>query len=167
MGATFTSLPPTLILSPLVCFSKKRLFEEIARCGMGKSGMALKDITRALNLRESRGSTVIAEGVALPHLRSTVIDESFAVLSILEDPVPFGLIDSEPSSVDVALTFFFSSRDPVDRGEAMLERLSHLLGDPELVKALRRTRHDPGKLAEILAVIDQRMQDGAAGAPHE
>ena len=51
-------IPKSLILSPLFCFSKKRLFEEIADCAGYVLQKPAKEIIDALNRRETYGTTV-------------------------------------------------------------------------------------------------------------
>ena len=74
---SFEFLPDTLILSPLSCFSKKRLFEDVA----DQAAFIIKthaiDINMLLNDREKCGSTALDNGVAIPHIQMNKI-RSFA-----------------------------------------------------------------------------------------
>lgn len=156
MENAFTVLPPTLILAPLICFSKKRLFEELAECASSILEVSTQQVIDALNLRESAGSTCIGKGVAIPHalVKSS---RSCAVLALLNQSVTFNSIDSDPEEVDIAFSFYFSRSRKSEKDEAMLSHLSELLAEPELVNSLRLSHHDVGKIAAILNKTDQRL----------
>ena len=106
-------LPKTQILSPLFCFSKKRLFEEIAECAAFITKKTSKEIIVALNEREKLGTTVFFQGVAIPHAVIQSSTPTFAVnamrlsknekhkvetilnqIDLLLDHVQEGLVDS-------------------------------------------------------------------------
>ena len=95
-------LPKTQILSPLFCFSKKRLFEEIAECAAFITKKTSKEIIVALNEREKLGTTVFFQGVAIPHAVIQSSTPTFAVLSILDKPITFNSIDADEQLVDIA-----------------------------------------------------------------
>ena len=61
---SFEYLPDTLILSPLSCFSKKRLFEDVADQAAFIIKTHTVDINMLLNDREKCGSTALDNGVA-------------------------------------------------------------------------------------------------------
>ena len=120
-------LPKTQILSPLFCFSKKRLFEEIAECAAFITKKTSKEIIVALNEREKLGTTVFFQGVAIPHAVIQSSTPTFAVLSILDKPITFNSIDADEQLVDIAFSLFISPKDDVEKVESLLKSLTIVL----------------------------------------
>lgn len=159
----FKVLPPTYILSPLNCYSKKRLFEELCLVVSPLSEMHTKDLIYALNEREAFGSTICANEVGMPHTVVESLESSVAVLSILPEPIPYHTIDADYAGVDIAFAFFFSPKDEYERYEEILRLLYDLFKNNDLVNSLRRSWQDPFKLHHILqkidTIIDSQMQN--------
>lgn len=59
--------------------------------------------------RELLGSTGIGYGVALPHVRSELVEQTHAVFIRLEQPIDFSGIDKQP--IDLIMGMLFSSND--------------------------------------------------------
>lgn len=59
--------------------------------------------------RELLGSTGIGFGVAIPHIRSDLIEETHAVFIRLEQPIDFAGIDKQP--VDLIMGLLFSGNN--------------------------------------------------------
>ena len=147
-------LPYTLILSPLFCYSRKRLFEEIAECASAELGVDPQLQIDELNYRETEGSTVFFQGVALPHAVMKKIPYSLAVLSILDKPVTFNSIDSDPQFIDIAFTLFVSVKDEYNKVEKLLLDVTDILSNQDLLNSLRLCRNENAKLKLILEKID-------------
>ena len=117
---SFEFLPDTLILSPLSCFSKKRLFEDVA----DQAAFIIKthaiDINMLLNDREKCGSTALDNGVAIPHIQMNKIEKTFGILSILQNKVFFNDVDTDLEDADIVYTFFFSQQDDPKDAEIFL-----------------------------------------------
>lgn len=163
-------LPDTKILSPLFCYSKKSVFEEIADCGAFITGRSAQDIIRSLNKREEWGTTVFFQGVAIPHAVIEGIEKNFAVLSILDKPVPFNSVDADEQLVDIAFTLFISEKSDYDETEKLLKDLTTILSDQDLLNALRMVRNEKHKIEVILNQIDlmlDKIEHGMLGDPIE
>ncbi len=154
MYSDFKILPPTIILAPLVCFSKKRLFEELGECAGSALQRSTYDIIQALNEREWAGSTVIADGVAIPHAKISGALPALAILCLLDKKIPFNTIDSDPVTVDIAFSFYFSPESNIEDLQLMLSHLCEIFDSSELRASLRRSHHDEGKILQILHKID-------------
>ncbi len=147
-------LPKSLILSPLFCFSKKRLFEEIADSASYVLEEDPNNIVARLNARETYGTTVFYPGIALPH---TVIDEdkeSFAILAVLDKPITFNSIDADEQLIDIALCLFISKSEDPDEAEVLLKNLTTVLSNNDLLNALRLAKNEVSKLSVLLNKID-------------
>ena len=128
-------LPEVQILSPLFCFSKKRLFEEIAKYSSYILEKDPKDIIRALNEREQLGTTVFFDGIAMPH---AVIDSkvpTFSILSILDKPITFNSIDADERLIDIAFSIFINKKDDIQKVESLLKNLTRVLSNVDLLNS--------------------------------
>lgn len=155
----FKILPPTYILSPLNCYSKKRLFEELCMVVSPLTECSPKELLYALNMREAGGSTICANNVGMPHACLKHMKTSIAVLTILPQPISYHTIDSDYEGVDIALAFFFSPKDDYERSKEILFQLYELFENKDIVKSLRRSWQDPSKLHQILLKIDTILDD--------
>lgn len=155
--AQFKILPNTYILSPLICFSRKRLFEEISTLAAAITGVSERTLLTALNEREAMGSTACAKGVCIPHAVIPELKQSIAVLAILQTEVPFNSVDSDPQGVDVALAFFLSPNDKYEDCAQMMRMVSRELNNPDLANSLRRVWQDNGKLMLLMLKLDNLL----------
>ncbi len=159
MENPYTILPKTIILAPLSCFSKKRLFEELgesAGCCLGIDG---REISRALAQREALGTTYVGNGTAVPHAVFEGSKEA-AVLALLNKPVAFNGIDSEEILVDTVFAFCFALKPEsklTEDKEMFGDHLVRLLSQRELTASLRLSRHDSSKIAGILKKVDAML----------
>ena len=153
----FKILPTTYILSPLTCFSKKRLFEELSNLASAVTGIKSATFLRALNEREWAGTTVCAKGVGLPHAVIPKLEQSIAVLAILQAEVPYNTVDSDYSGVDVALAFFISPKEKYETVENKLRLVSQELENTDLVNSLRRVWQENDKMMLILSKLDYEL----------
>lgn len=155
--AQFKILPNTYIISPLTCFSKKRLFEEISSLTAAVTGIDEQSIFLALNEREALGSTVCAKGIGLPHAMLSELDRSLAVLAILQAEVPYNTVDTEHTGVDLALAIFISPKEKYEDLEQILNLISQELKNPDLANSFRRSWQDNAKLMRILQKLDNML----------
>lgn len=91
-------------------------------------------LLRALHEREQLHSTGIGDGVALPHARNALVglvNHPLLVFGRHKEGIPFGSIDGNPARL-----FFLVVAPTVTEHLAILARLSRVLRDPKLRKAL-------------------------------
>jgi len=91
-------------------------------------------ITELLLDREKLMSTALSNGVAVPHTRDFLLQESFDVVAVVfpEQPIDYGALDAEP--VDI-LFFLFACDDK--RHLHLLAKLAHLSSREENLAYLR------------------------------
>lgn len=147
-------IPKLLILSPLFCFSKKRLFEEVGDCAGYVLHKSSYEIVSALNARETYGTTVFYPGIAIPHAVIDSDHETFAILAILDKPITFNSIDADEQLIDIALCLFISNKDDKEKVESLLKNLTIVLSNNDLLNALRLSRNETSKIETILNQID-------------
>lgn len=151
-------LPETLILSSLFCYSKKRLFEEIAENASVILHVTPDLIIKELNKREQYGATVFFNGIAIPHAMIPGINKTLAVLSILDSPVSFNSIDSDPLYVDIAYTLFISPDDKYEEITKLLKQLTEVFSNQDLLNSLRLARNERNKISTLLKQIDASLE---------
>ena len=154
---SFEFLPDTLILSPLSCFSKKRLFEDVA----DQAAFIIKthaiDINMLLNDREKCGSTALDNGVAIPHIQMNKIEKTFGILSILQNKVFFNDVDTDLEDADIIYTFFFSQQDDPKDAEIFLKNICEIFENEDLCVSLRRAKNEPDTISTLLKKIDLQL----------
>ncbi|MCR5536478.1 MAG: PTS sugar transporter subunit IIA [Succinivibrio sp.] len=152
-------LPDTMILSPLFCYSRKRLFEEICEQASTELKVEPQILIDALNTRETEGSTVFFTGIAIPHALIKKIGKSKGILSILDKPIPFNSIDSDPQYIDIAYTLFVSPEEDYEEIERLLRDVTATLANQDLLNSLRLSRNEPTKIHLIIEKIDQLLDE--------
>ncbi|MCK0525467.1 MULTISPECIES: PTS sugar transporter subunit IIA [unclassified Anaerobiospirillum] len=164
--AQFKILPTTWLLSPLTCFSRKRLFEEICSMVSTITDISPNVLLKALNEREAMGSTVCARGISIPHAVVEDLESSLMVLTILHDEVSYNPVDTDYMGVDMALAFFISPKDDYETVEQMLRLVSKELNNTELANSIRRVWQDNAKLMLMMQKLDsllyQELKDSVA-----
>ena len=154
---SFEFLPDTLILSPLSCFSKKRLFEDVA----DQAAFIIKthaiDINMLLNDREKCGSTALDNGVAIPHIQMNKIEKTFGILSILQNKVFFNDVDTDLEDADIVYTFFFSQQDDPKEAEIFLKNICEIFENEDLCVSLRRAKNESDTISTLLKKIDLQL----------
>ena len=105
-------------------------------------------ITELLLDRERLMPTALSHGIAVPHTRDSLLQESFDVVAIVfpKNPIEYGALDGKPVHT---MFFLFACDDK--RHLHLLAKIAHFSSKPENVAFLRR---HPTK-AELLEKIKQ------------
>ena len=133
------------IISDLKATTKEEVIREIVESlratALFKPGADIEDIVRAIQKRESLGSTGIGRGVAIPHTKHGGVDKLLGTIAVSPRGVAFDSLDGEPVYVFVLL---ISPQDrPGDHLRA-LENVSRTLRDDGFVRALRNAGSPEG-----------------------
>ncbi len=110
------------------------------------------DVIDRLTRTEEVHTTVIGNGVAIPHATVDGLEKTLLVVAVSGDPVAFGPAEIDPCSV------FFLLLSPPDRGGEhirILARIARLASDPSAVEQLRSAGSEE-LLAEALRAMDDR-----------
>ena len=121
--------PPELIKIGLEAEDKDEAFEELVDlfCQARESD-AREDILKALRERESKMSTGIQKGIALPHGKTNAIENVFGVLGISKRGVDYDALDGQP----VCLLFMLlTPQTDSENYLRLLKRLAELLDNPQ------------------------------------
>jgi len=136
-------LPAERVRTGLAARDKAELIERLANLlGDGDAAIA-RD---ALAARERLGSTGLGHGVAIPHGRSTHVDEARAAFVRLAEPVDFGAGDGQP--VDLVAALLVPAHF-TDQHLKLLAELAELFSDAALTTALREAP-DAAVLRDVL-----------------
>ena len=140
-------LIPDRVLLDLDLRSKKRVFEEVGLVFENSGGPPRNEVFRHLLDRERLGSTLIADGVALPHARISKLQKSQAAFVRMAAAFPFDSPDAQAKLLFVTLI--------PDRADAshlqILSIMSRMLTDDGLVAALKKAADGAGLISELQA----------------
>jgi PTS system nitrogen regulatory IIA component len=89
-------LTPDRVLIPLSARDKSGVIAELTRHLIDRSGGSFPEVLGAVEEREAVLSTGIGFGVAIPHARSSAVNELTLVCGVSSEPVPYDSIDGEP-----------------------------------------------------------------------
>jgi len=123
------AFPPDLIKIGLEAEDKDEAFEELVDffSKTGKSN-ARQEILEALRQRESRLSTGIRKGIAIPHGRTDAVKSVHGVIGISKKGLDYDALDGQP----VYLIFMvFGPLSESENFMRLLKRLEELLDNPQ------------------------------------
>ncbi len=110
-------------------------------------------LLEALKRREELGSTGIGRGIAIPHSRSTVVDNLYLVIGVSKEGVDFDAVDGKPVHI-----FFLLVAPPNDPGSRYLIYLGRVA---QLAKKIVENNVDylsvesPEELIELLSSLEK------------
>jgi nitrogen PTS system EIIA component len=102
--------------------------------------------------RESRGSTGIGDGIAIPHVRNPIVvplGGPMVALFFLDAPVDFRSVDGRPVH-----TLFLIASPTVRMHQHLLARLSTALGNPG-VRGMLAGRDEPGRIIDAVGRVEE------------
>ncbi|PIU18986.1 MAG: hypothetical protein COT16_00505 [Elusimicrobia bacterium CG08_land_8_20_14_0_20_44_26] len=132
--------------------SKKKIIEEMVKMLEDAKEVSKKkslEVYKALLRRESMGSTGIGQGVALPHVKISIIKKTRLLFANSASGIEFNSLDGEPVNIVFLLV------GPDTSGAEYIKILSTLaqnLNDPYFRRSLAAAR----KKKEVLDVIRKK-----------
>jgi len=139
--------PPELIKIGLDAEDKDEVFEEMADlfCQAVKSSDR-KEILQALWERESKMSTGIQKGIAIPHGKVGSLENVYGILGISKKGIEYDALDDQP----VYLLFMvLAPKTDSEMHLRLLKRLSELLDNPQFYTELL-AQNDPLNAGKII-----------------
>src|SRR5574344_239159 len=112
------------VLSPVLCYSKKRVFEEIAKRASLKTKIPAMDLVFKLNKRESIGSTYVANGFAMPHTIIPDTCKETAVFAVIQKSVHYNQFDNSYADIFLALFLHESTIQQEDLLQFLIQKKS-------------------------------------------
>jgi fructose-specific phosphotransferase system IIA component len=114
-------LEKDLIKIPLLAESKNAVIEELVDVLVEKRNLPNREeILSAVLSREALGSTGLADGIAIPHAKTTAIELVSVVVGITPEPIDFDAQDGKGSQ------FFFLVVAPEHEASAHIEVLASI-----------------------------------------
>lgn len=107
-------------------------------------------VFRAVLQRERKGSTGIGRGIAIPHCKTSAVEEPIVAFAKPVEPIPFGATDGAPVH---SLFCVVSPLDAADVHVSILRWIAKIARDDYYSKLLATTR-DPQSLYELFREID-------------
>jgi len=125
------------------------LAETLAQRGLIQNESAVKN---GLTRTEDMHTTVIGNGLAIPHATVEGIDRTLLMVAVSGNPVVFG-----PPEIETCSLFFVLLSPPSRGGEhiRILARIARLVSDPSAVELLRSAGSEE-LLVEALQAMDDR-----------
>ena len=125
----FDIFPPELIKIGLEAEDKDEAFEELIDlfC-QAKKNDAREEILEAIQERESKMSTGIRKGIAIPHGKTNAVEEVHGILGISKKGIDYDALDGQP--VYLLFTLLAPMMDS-EKHLRLLKRLAELLDNPQ------------------------------------
>jgi nitrogen PTS system EIIA component len=145
-------LTPDRVVVPLTARDKTGVIAELTHHLVDHTGGAYPEVLGAVEEREAVLSTGIGFGVAIPHARSSAVNELTLVCGVSPVPVPYDSIDGEPVRL-----FFLIVGPEASAGQhvKILSRIARLVRRENLRQALCEAR-TPGEFYQALLDAESR-----------
>ncbi|MDR2631120.1 MAG: PTS sugar transporter subunit IIA [Spirochaetaceae bacterium] len=150
--------PPELIKVGLEAEDKDEAFEEMVDhfCHTVKI-KAREEILESLRLRESKMSTGIQKGIAIPHGKTNAVDTVYGILGISKKGIDYDALDGEPVYL---LFMMLAPQKDTEQHLRLLKRLAELLDNPQFYTDLITQGDSQGahgiikKYEDVLITLD-------------
>lgn len=106
------------------------------------------DFFKAMLEREKIGSTGIGNGVAIPHVKSKLVDDFILIFARKEEGIDFGALDGENTYLFFALA---SPADNIGGHLKILSEISRMVKDKFIVECLRKAENKK----DVLTIISR------------
>jgi PTS system fructose-specific IIC component/PTS system nitrogen regulatory IIA component len=145
---------PEFIKVDLEAEDKDEAFEELVDhfCQADKSN-AREEILTAIRDRESKMSTGIHKGIAIPHGKTNAVDTVRGVVGISRKGVDYDALDGEP--VYLLFMIVAPQRDS-ERHLRILKRLAELLENPQFYVDLQ-SQKDPQGAYKVISKYEDML----------
>lgn len=131
----FSLLDTQTILPNLEAKDKAEILNKLVGALKGKvSDDKAEKILEAVIERENIMSTGVGKGLAIPHGKTAVVEQTYAAFAVLKEPVDYEAIDNEPVSMVFLLVGPQSSNSLHIK---MLSRISRLMNNSDFRGRLR------------------------------
>lgn len=103
---------------------------------------------KAMLERERIGSTGIGNGVAIPHVKSKLVDDFILIFARKEEGIDFGALDGENTYLFFALA---SPQENIGGHLKILSEISRLVKDKFIVECLKKAENKK----DVLSIINK------------
>jgi len=117
------------------------------------SESVVDDLASALLEREKEGSTGIGGGVAIPHIKTDLLDGVLGAIGRSEHGIDFNAVDGEP----VYLFFlFFAPQDQTEIHLEILKKISSMVRNKLYCQFMRNAKKK-GEIHDVLKEFEEQM----------
>ncbi len=122
------TFPVNLIKVDLEADDKEEVFEEMVDLFCRATGNSSReDILSAVRDRESKMSTGIKKGIAIPHGKTNAVDRVYGVIGVSRKGIDYDALDGEPVYI---LFMMLAPQKDSEKHLRLLKRLAELLDNP-------------------------------------
>ncbi|SMO50740.1 PTS sugar transporter subunit IIA [Fodinibius sediminis] len=131
----FSLLDTQTVLPNLEASTKAEILDKMVASLKGKvSDEEAGKILEAVIERENIMSTGVGKGLAIPHAKTSVIEQTYAAFAVLSEPVDYNAVDDKPVNMVFLLVGPQSSNSMHIK---MLSRISRLMNDSNFRQRLQ------------------------------
>ncbi len=128
-------ITPDSIKIGLEAEDKEEVFEELIDLMVNANNISnRKPLLDAIRERETKGTTGIGNGIAIPHAKSGIIEQSYVVLGISEIGIDYQAKDDEP--VFIVFMMVTQESNPNEHLQ-ILQKIAKLTKDENAVEKLK------------------------------
>ncbi|MDR3301748.1 MAG: PTS sugar transporter subunit IIA [Spirochaetaceae bacterium] len=139
---------PEFVIEDLQSEDKTEVFEEMVDRFCRVTKLDVRDeVLDALQDRESKMSTGIQNGIAIPHGKTTAIERVFGVLGVSKQGIEYDSLDGKPVYLVLML---LAPPVEAERHLHLLQRMANLLRNPDFYKDITGAAGNAGRIFEIL-----------------
>jgi PTS system fructose-specific IIC component/PTS system nitrogen regulatory IIA component len=150
--------PPEYIRVGLEAEDKDECFEELIDHFCQVSNInAREEILQAIRERESKMSTGIQKGIAIPHGKTNAVDDVYGILGVSKKGIDYEALDGNP----VYLLFMvLAPQEDSENHLRVLQRLAELLSNPQFFTDIAAQKDAQGvygvlkKYEDILSTLN-------------
>jgi len=115
-----------------------------------------KELLEKLIQREKLGSTVIGEGIAIPHCKLKEVNNPLVALAVSKKGVDFESVDGKPTHI-----FFLvaSSPDNPSLNLQILAAIAHLVRKSSFLPKKITAARSPRKVIEIIREAEEKLNE--------
>ena len=148
----YDTFPPDLIMIGLEAEDKDEAFEEMVdRFCHARKIRDREEILEALWYRESKMSTGIRQGIAIPHARTKALDCVHGILGISKKGIDYSALDGEPVYILFMILIPLTESEEHQR---LLKRLAELLDDHHFYTDLL-AQNNPHNANEVIKKYEE------------
>lgn len=150
-------LTPDRIVGPLEGKTKEELLRHLSCSLAEKSHIADREqLATDILERESKGSTFLPTGIAIPHARVSYVPELSVVLGI----IPGGFLEADDAAPTYLIFLFASPIQETETGKSLkfLAKISATFRDPEFVKTVAGIK-DPMEIFSIIQRTERELAE--------
>jgi len=123
-----------LILPDLKATNTKQVFKDLAKAISKKANLGEQQLLIKLVSQEKQENISIGQGIAMPHLKISNIDQPMVIFARLKNFVPFETVDNEP--IDLICCILSSKEDNVVNLQAS-STMARMLSQKEFSERIR------------------------------